>query len=115
MACFAPGLHSLRGPLAVQGIQFMRKIVFAVAVASAALALSACKKDADDVAVVASDAVTDTAAMGSDAATAAVDAGAAVGAAAGSAAMAASTATTDTVKAAGDAAASAASEAATKM
>ena len=93
----------------------MRKIIFAAVVASAALSLSACKKDADDVAVVASDAVTDTASMGAEAGTAVGDATAAVAGAAGSAASVASTASTDAMKDVGAAADKAASDAATKM
>lgn len=66
-----------RGPLAVQGIPFMRKIILAAAVAGAALSLSACKgSDAasSDAASSADSAASDASAAASDAATAAASA-----------------------------------------
>lgn len=93
----------------------MRKIVLAAAVASAALALSACKKDADDVAAVASDAVTSADAMGAAASTGASDAMGAAASTAATAASAASSATVDTAKDAAAEAEKAASDAQKKM
>jgi hypothetical protein len=113
---FDPSLKAdERGPLAVQGILFMRKIVLAAAVASAALALSACKKDADDVAAVASDAVTDASTAADAAGTAMGDAAAAGATTAASVASAASSATVDTAKDAAAEAEKAASDAQKKM
>jgi hypothetical protein len=105
-------ISAARGPLAVQGIPFMRKIVLAAAAAGAALALSACSSEkAEDAAATASDAATDAAAAATEAATDAA-------AAATDAAAAASGAATDAAAAASgaaDAAAAAASDAAKKM
>jgi hypothetical protein len=54
-----------RGPLVDQGIQFMRKIVL---VAVAALALSACSKEATDAAATVSEAAADMSGAASEAA-----------------------------------------------
>jgi hypothetical protein len=58
----------VRGPLVDQGIQFMRKIVL---VAVAALALSACSKEATDAAATVSEAAAEASASTSEAADAA--------------------------------------------
>lgn len=89
-------LLAVRSPLAVQGLQYMRKIILAAAAAGAALTLAACSEktedaasetadsalaDADaaaseaaDAAATATDAATDAAAAATDAASAATDA-----------------------------------------
>ena len=107
------------GPLAVQGIPHMRKIVFAFAAAGAALALSACsEKAADEAAATASDAAataTDAAATATDAASGAADAAATGAADAASGAADAASGAADAAAGAASDAAAAAGEAAKKM
>ena len=111
---------AVRGPLAVQGIPHMRKMIFAAAIAGAALSLSACSSKTEDAAATTADsAATDAAAGATDAAmaasTAATDAAASASTAAAGAATAASTAATDAAAAASGAAADASMAAEKKM
>lgn len=95
------------GPLAVQGIRYMRKIVFVAAAAAGALALSACSQ--------AEDAAAEAEAMAEEAADAAGEAADAAGEAAGDAAEEAGEAAADAAADAAEAASEAAADAADAM